>query len=59
MRDDAVERADNLSAQPAASVCRENTCKSELAAAKGFLLKICAGSDNLWSSVNYLVLEVR
>lgn len=46
MHDEAVGRADSLSAQFPASVCREDAYKSELAAVKENLVKACVERAN-------------
>lgn len=59
VRNGAIERADNLSAQLAASFCREDTYKLELTAVKSDSVKIPAERANLLLSANNLVAEVR
>lgn len=58
MREEAVERASNFSAQLAAIVCREEACKSDLIAVKKDSVKSRIERAGLQSSVSDIALKV-
>lgn len=59
MQDEAVESAESLSAQLAASVCSDHANKIELTAVKEVLVKTRVQRANLWRSVNEMKSKLR